>query len=64
MKFRFILQPSMAAIAAIHDGVKDAHARRAPYMLTVAENRQQRVERLNEGLTATARIILLGLEWT
>jgi hypothetical protein len=61
MAFRFILQPSMAAIAAIHDGVKDARAGRAPYLWTVARNSRDRVERLSEALTATARIILLGL---
>jgi hypothetical protein len=31
MRFRFILQPLMAAIAAILDGVKDARAGRSPY---------------------------------
>ena len=31
MSFRFILQPSMAAIAAIHDGIKDVRTGRAPY---------------------------------
>ena len=36
LSFRFILQPSMAAIAAIHDGVKDARAGRSPYFWTVA----------------------------
>jgi hypothetical protein len=61
MALRFILQPSMAAIAAIHDGVKDARAGRAPYWWTVVRNSHDRVERLSEGLTATARIILLGL---
>src|ERR1700733_2007416 len=53
--FRFILQASMAAIAAIHDGVKDARAGRAPYWWTVVRNSHDRVERLSEGLTATAR---------
>jgi hypothetical protein len=61
MSFRFILQPAMAAIAAIHDGIKDARAGRAPYFWTVAGNRRERIGRLREGLTATARIILLGL---
>jgi hypothetical protein len=31
MLFCFMLQPSMAAIAAIHDGIKDARTGRAPY---------------------------------
>jgi hypothetical protein len=61
MAFRFILQPSMAAIAAIHDGLKDARTGRSPYFWTVLRNPQQRIARLREGLNATARIILLGL---
>jgi hypothetical protein len=61
VSFRFILQPSMAAIAAIHDGLRDARAGRAPYFMTVLRSRQERVGRLREGLDATSRIILLGL---
>lgn len=61
MSFRFILQPLVAAIAAIHDGVKDARAGRSPYLWTIALNPRERVGRLREGLTATARILLLGL---
>jgi hypothetical protein len=61
MAFRFILQPAMAAIAGILDGVKDARAGRSPYFWTVLSKPQERVERLREGLNATARIILLGL---
>jgi uncharacterized membrane protein YjgN (DUF898 family) len=61
MRFRFVLQPLMAAIAAIHDGREDARAGRSPYFVTVLRNPQERVGRLREGLNATARIILLGL---
>ena len=61
MRFRFFLQPLMAAIAAIHDGRGDARAGRSPYFMTVLRNPQERVGRLREGLNATARIILLGM---
>jgi hypothetical protein len=61
LSFRFILQPLMAAIPAIRDGIKDARAGSSPYFWTVASNRQERVGRLREGLIATARVILLGL---
>jgi hypothetical protein len=56
MRFRFVLQPLMAALAAIHDGREDARAGRSPYFMTMLRNPQERV-----GLNATARIILLGL---
>ena len=61
MRFRFILQPIMASIAAIRDCITDARAGRSPYFWTVLSNPQERVARLREGLNATARIILLGL---
>ena len=61
MTFRFILQPIMAAIAALYDGVKDARTGRSPYLWTIFSNPEKRVGRLREGLISTARIILLGL---
>jgi hypothetical protein len=61
MAFRFILQPLMAVIAASYDGLKDARGGRRPYLWTIARHSRKRVGRLREALTATARIILLGL---
>jgi hypothetical protein len=61
MAFRFILQPSIAAIVAIRDGLYDARGGRAPFLWTILSNPQKRAARLREGLNATARIILLGL---
>jgi len=61
MNFRFILQPSMAAIVAIRDGLKDARTGRSPYFWTVLWQSDERIGRLREGLNATARIVLLAL---
>lgn len=61
MKFRFILQPLMAAIVAIRDGLKDVRTGRPPYSWAVLSKPRERILRLREGLNATARIILLGL---
>jgi hypothetical protein len=61
MSFRFVLQPMMAIIAAVHDGVNDARLGRSPYFWTVLTNAQKRAVRLREGVVSTARIILLGL---
>src|SRR5579862_5515036 len=46
MTFRFILQPTMAAIAALHDGVKDARMGRSPFFWTLLSNRAKRGGRL------------------
>ncbi|MGA7451737.1 MAG: hypothetical protein WBW73_10850 [Rhodoplanes sp.] len=61
MAFRFILQPVMAAIAALRDGVNDAKSRRSPYFWTLLTNPFEGGHRLYEGLISTARVILLGL---
>ena len=61
MNFRFILQPVMATIAALLDGVKDARTGRAPFLATVLTDPAKRAGRLQEAVIATARIILLGL---
>ena len=61
MAFRFILQPVMAAIAALRDGIEDAKSRRSAYFWTLLTNPLERGGRLREGLISTARVILLGL---
>ena len=61
MTFRIILQPIMATIAAALAGVRDARAGRSPYFWSILRDPQQRGPRLQEGMVATARIILLGL---
>ena len=61
MRFRFVLQPLMAAVFAIRDGLRDARVGRAPFFTTILWRPQERAERLREALNATARIILLGL---
>jgi hypothetical protein len=61
MRFRFILQPLMVAIVAFRHGLQDARTGRSPYFWTMLGNPRERAQRLNEGLNATARVILLGL---
>ncbi len=59
--FRFVLQPIMATMAALRDGVRDARVGRSPFLWTVLTDPAQRRGRLDEALIATSRIILLGL---
>ena len=61
MTFRFFLQPAMAAIAATHDGIRDAQLGRSPYFWTVVNDPAKRAGRLREGWVSTARIMLLGI---
>ncbi len=61
MTFRFVLQPVMAAIAALHDGARDARAGRSAYLWTLLTSSAERGVRLREGVISTGRIILLGI---
>ncbi len=61
MTFRFVLQPAMAAIAALRDGVNDARLGRAPYLSAIVRGIEVPGARLWEGIVSTARILLLGL---
>ena len=64
MTFRFVLQPAMAAIAALRDGIKDARLGRRPYLWALmrgVRSDQGRRGRLWEGIVATARILILGV---
>ena len=64
MTFRFILQPAMAIIAALRDGIKDARTGRRPYVWALihgVRDPQGRWGRLWEGIVSTARIIILGV---
>ena len=61
MAFRFILQPVMAAFAALRDGIYDAKFGRSPYFWSLLTNPLERGGRVYEGLIATARVLLLGL---
>jgi hypothetical protein len=64
MTFRFILQPAMAIIAALRDGVHDARLGRTPYVWALirgVHESQGRGGRLWEGIVSTARIIILGV---
>ena len=47
---RFILQPVMAAILAIRDGIKDARTGSSPYFWMVLHDSQARNARLEEAL--------------
>ncbi len=61
MTFRFYLQPLMAAIAALHDGIRDTRFGHKSFFWTAAGDPTTRHGRLREGVESTARIVLLGL---
>jgi hypothetical protein len=54
MAFRFILQPIMAASAALRDGIDDTTSWRSPYFRALLTNPFERGHRLYEALTSPA----------
>jgi hypothetical protein len=64
MTFRFILQPTMAIIAALRDGFHDTRLGRRPYIWALIHGVRDsggRSGRLWEGIVSTARILILGV---
>jgi hypothetical protein len=58
--FRFVLQPVMAAIYAIRDGLADSRASRPPYLWTIFTRSDRRWELLRDGWKAVTRVLALG----
>jgi hypothetical protein len=61
LAFRFILQPVMAAILAIRDGMKDARTGRPPFARTIWSDPSQRGAYIREGLKRVSRVIVFAL---
>jgi len=61
MSFRFLLQPTMATIFAIRDGLKDAKKGRPPYFYSVFTDAEHRRARLSEGWRAVVKVFILAM---
>ena len=61
MSLRFFLQPAMAVLLAVHDGINDARLHRPPYIWTLLTHPAGSGPLLREALIVTARPILLAL---
>lgn len=61
MKFRFLLQPTMAAVFAIRAGLKDAREGRPAYFWTIFTDPSQRHELLREGWKAVSKVFIVAV---
>lgn len=59
--FRLAVQPMMALLLAVRDGVHDAKTGRSPYFWTVLHDPPERARRVREALRATATVGGLAL---
>jgi hypothetical protein len=60
MAFRFLIQPVMAAILAIRDGMRDGRTGATPFFLTLILPSGRRKAAWIEAIRATARILILA----
>jgi hypothetical protein len=60
LAFRLILQPLMATILAILDGLKDARTGRPPFSRTIFADPSQRAAYIREGLKRVSRVIVFA----
>ena len=61
LHFRFILQPTMAIILAIIDGIKDAKLERVPYFWDMVRNPERRKELFILGLKRLGKVLILAV---
>jgi hypothetical protein len=61
MTFRIILQPLMASLFAVRDGLKDARENRPPYLWTLITDPSQRVDLIRQGWKAVGRVFILAV---
>ena len=60
LSFRLILNPVMATILAVLDGLKDARAGRSLYLRTILFDPSRRAAYVLEGLKRVSRVIILS----
>jgi hypothetical protein len=61
MSFRFVLQPLMALLAALPDGIDDARHGHSSFFWTNRSDPTVQRGRLRQGIESTARVVLLGI---
>jgi hypothetical protein len=61
MSFRLILQPAMALIFAIRDGLRDAREGRPAYFYSLFTQPENRRRQLREGFKAVSRVFALAI---
>ena len=61
MHFRVFLQPTMAIIFAVRDGIKDAREGRVPYFWSLFTEPGHRMELLRRGWKSVGKVFILAL---
>jgi hypothetical protein len=60
MAVRFYLQPLMATIFAVRDGIRDSRQGRPPYLWALITNRESRTELLRDGWKSVGKVFIVA----
>ena len=61
LHFRFVLQPLMATIFGIRDGIQDAKTGRPAYLWTICFTKEHRDQYLKEGIRHVLKVLILAI---
>jgi hypothetical protein len=61
LDFRLILQPLMALVLAVRDGMRDAHQGRSPYFWSLLTEPENRRDRTRSAWHSVGRVVILAL---
>jgi hypothetical protein len=61
LKFRFLLQPTMATIFAVIDGLRDAREGNVPYFWSMLSDREHRRDIIKDGWKSVGKVFILAL---
>jgi len=61
MAIRFYLQPCMATILAVRDGLRDARSGKPAYFWSLLTDHEHRTERLHEGWRSIGKVFVLAI---
>ncbi len=61
MKFRLIIQPLVAAVFAVRDGLKDAREERPPFFRAILSHPDQRSGMLRDGWKSVGKIFIVAI---
>jgi hypothetical protein len=60
-RFRFVLQPAVALLLGVRDGLGDARAGRSPYLYSLLFHQDHRHELLRSGFNTVVNLMLMGI---
>src|SRR3954452_7919934 len=61
MWLRLVLQPSVAIIFAVRDGLKDAREQKPAFFLTLITSRDQRMDLIRDGWSSIVKVFFIAM---